>query len=103
MSASYRLTRLAEADLLEIRRHIAADDAAAADRLIDRLGRGFLLLARQPGIGVAREDLRPDLRQLPVGNYSIFYRCTDGAITIVRVLHGARDHPAIFEAGGSGG
>lgn len=43
-----------------------------------------------PGIGVARPEVRPELRSFPVGNYLILYRQIDEGAEIVRVVHGAR-------------
>ena len=37
------------------------------------------------------------LRSLPLGNYIIFYRPIDDGIEVVRILHGARDLPPLFE------
>jgi toxin ParE1/3/4 len=34
---------------------------------------------------------------LPLGNYIIFYRPIDDGIEVVRILHGARDLPPLFE------
>ncbi len=42
-------------------------------------------------LGKSVEELAPNLRFVPLGNYLIFYRPTDGGIEIVRLLHGARD------------
>jgi plasmid stabilization system protein ParE len=54
---------LAQADIEEIRDHIARDSILNADRFVDRIERRFALLADNPGLGVAREDLRPGLRR----------------------------------------
>jgi toxin ParE1/3/4 len=43
----------------------------SADRLLDRLEEQFDLLAEQPLIGRAREDLAAGLRSFTVGNYLI--------------------------------
>jgi toxin ParE1/3/4 len=43
-----------------------------------------------PGMGVARFDVRPNLRMFPVGNYLILYQEIEEGVEIVRVLHGAR-------------
>lgn len=43
-----------------------------------------------PGIGVARPDIRPNLRLMPVGRYLIFYEVTVEGVQIVRVLHSVR-------------
>ena len=44
-----------------------------------------------PGMGVARPDIRPELRTFPVGNYLILYREIENGAEIVRVVHGARE------------
>jgi toxin ParE1/3/4 len=43
-----------------------------------------------PGMGVARPEIRPDLRMFPVGSYVVLYPQVDDGVEIVRVLHGAR-------------
>lgn len=50
-----------------------------------------------PESGRKRPDLAPDLRSLPVGNQVIFYRPIPDGIQVIRVLHGARDIPAVFD------
>ena len=93
-----RVTRrpLAEADILEIGDCIADDSLAAADRWVDRLDEQFRVLASQPMMGRARDELAPGLRSLPFGRYVVFYVPLDGGIDVVRVLHGARDVDAVF-------
>lgn len=41
-------------------------------------------------MGVARHDVRKDLRFVPVGNYLILHRQVGDDVEIVRVLHSAR-------------
>ena len=93
-----RLTRrpLAETDILEIWDYIADDSLAAADRWVDRLDVQFRLLAAQPMMGRARDELAPGVRSFPFGRYVVFYVPLDGGIDVVRVLHGARDIDAVF-------
>jgi toxin ParE1/3/4 len=55
-------------------------------------------LAATPGIGRSRQELRPELFSFPVGRHLLFYRPQPGGIVLVRVLHGARDLPALFSA-----
>lgn len=55
------------------------------------------MLAANPQGGAPREDLARGLRFFPVGNYLIFYTLAGDGITVVRVLHGARDYPHDFE------
>lgn len=41
-----------------------------------------------------------NIRQQPIKgfkNYLVFYRSTDSAVEILRVIHGARDIPAILD------
>lgn len=67
-----------------------------ADAFVDRLNRQFRLLAKEPMIGRARDELAPGLRSIPLGRYVIFYQPIDNGIEVVRVLHGARDADAQF-------
>jgi toxin ParE1/3/4 len=87
-------------DLDEIWFHIALDNIGAADRLLDAIDENCHLLARQPLMGRGRPELALDLRSLPVARYVIFYLPSAHGIHVVRVLHGARDLPAIAEDGG---
>lgn len=90
----------AERDLDEIWLHIALDNIDAADGLLDAIDKNCRNLARQPLMGRSRPELAFDLRSLPVGRYVIFYAPSAHGIQVVRVLHGARDLPAISDDGG---
>jgi toxin ParE1/3/4 len=48
-------------------------------------------------MGREREELSARLRSFAVGNYVIFYRPAKDGIEVVRILHGARDFPPLFE------
>ena len=93
-----RVTRrpLAAADIFEIWDYIADDSLVAADRWVDRLDEQFGLLATQPLMGRARDELAPGVRSFSFGRYVIFYAPLDDGIDVVRVLHGARDIDAVF-------
>jgi plasmid stabilization system protein ParE len=54
---------LAQTDIDEIWDHIARDSAVNRDRRVDRIEQRFALLAANPGLGVARDDLRSGLRR----------------------------------------
>ena len=58
------------------------------------------VLSHSPLIGTMREQLAVGLRVIFHHPYSIYYRIDKEDITIVRVLHGARDVAAINEQGG---
>jgi toxin ParE1/3/4 len=96
--ARLTVTESARADLREIRAYIAKDNPAAARRVVERLRAQARNLAAIPGMGRSREDLRPDLLSFPVGKHVLFYRPQPGGILLVRVIHGARDLPALFSA-----
>jgi toxin ParE1/3/4 len=49
------------------------------------------MLADQPESGRERPELLPGLRSFPVGYYLVFYRLSNGVLTIERVLNAARD------------
>ncbi len=88
---------LAEADILEIWDYIADDNPAAADRWVDQLDGQFRMLATQPKMGRARDELVPGVRSFPFGRYVVFYVPIDKGIDVVRLLHGARDIDAVFQ------
>ena len=94
--ASVTRRPLAAADILDIWDHIAEDSLAQADRWVDRLDEKFKLIAGQPLIGRARDELAADLRSFPFGRYVIFYAPIEDGIDVVRVLHSARDVDAAF-------
>ena len=95
--SQFRVSDAASADLQDIWLFIAQDNPEAADRFIRTIVSRFPALASLPHMGRHREELSARLRSFPVGNYIIFYRPMEGGIEIVRVLHGARDFPPLFE------
>jgi plasmid stabilization system protein ParE len=49
-------------------------------------------LALQPLMGRARPDLHPDIRYWPTStSYNLYYTVSSLGVTVVRVLHQARD------------
>ncbi len=95
--AGVEISQAAEADLIDIWMHIAADDAAAADQQLDHFSHVFALLASQPLMGVDRSALlQPGVRSFAVDRYLVFY-CLLTKPRILRVLHGARDWMAILD------
>lgn len=95
--ARVRLSAAAKRDLKDIWKYIAADNAEAADGLLDHLESTALLLARSPLLGRSRDGLVAGMRSFPVGTYVIFYLPIKNGITIVRVLSGYRDLDSLFE------
>ena len=89
------LTPEADADLREISKYISEYDPKAARRVIRKIRSIALMLGRQPLIGDIRDDIRPGLLSFCSGNYVIYYKPTRPRITIVRILHGARDQEGL--------
>jgi toxin ParE1/3/4 len=89
-SPRLRRTARAEEDLIQIWAYIARDNLKAADRLLDRLERKSVALARTPYLGMARNDIAEGVRHFPVGNYLILYRVLDDGVEVVRYVHGKR-------------
>jgi toxin ParE1/3/4 len=85
-----RRTARAEEDLIEIWAYIARDNPPAADRLLDLLDEKSRMLAQDPKLGAARDDIAPGVRHFPVGNYLILYRDIGDGVEIMRYVHGMR-------------
>ena len=95
----HRLSVSSEArtDLVEIFLYIAQDNVDAARRTHSRIQETLRTIAKQPGIGRAREELIPGIRSLASGNYVVYYREVKDSVRILRILHGARDIQQLFE------
>jgi len=91
-----RLTRIAEESRIRIWLHLALDNPAAADRLLDTIDEKCRAYAAQPEMGDLRSELGDDVRCFPAGNYVVFYRPHDDGILVLLVIHGARDIPVVF-------
>jgi toxin ParE1/3/4 len=85
-----RRTARAENDLIEIWTYIARDNPPAADRLLDLFDEKSRMLAQDPRLGAARDDIAQGVRHFPVGNYLILYRDIGDGVEIVRYVHGMR-------------
>ena len=90
-------TDLAERDLEEIFDHLEDHGPASAARFAKSFREKAEALARMPEMGRARNELAPDLRSFTVGRYLLFYRPIEDGILVIRVAHGSRDLPALFE------
>lgn len=85
-------TDRARADLLEAWLYIAEDNLSAADRVLETIDREAKALLNQPLMGRSRPELGGQMRSWPTSTPYILYYEIDGAeLTILRVLHHARD------------
>lgn len=92
-----RRSASAENDLLEAWLYIAEDSVDSADRLLDQIEAEMGRLGVQPEMGRRRDELAAGLRSWPTSTpYILFYFAESDGIMIARVLHHARDVPAIW-------
>lgn len=89
-------TPAAEADLDDIYFTIGLDSESAADRLVEEIRSRTARLSLFPESGRARSEIADDVRSLTVRNYVVLYQVDEDAVTVVRVVHGARDLNALF-------
>ena len=95
----YVLSPLAERDLQEIWDYIAEDSEDQADRVIVAIREAVRFVADMPGIGHGRKDLPdPSLRVWTVYDYLIIYKPETVPMQVVRIVHGRRHIPDIFDA-----
>jgi len=95
MARVLRRPRAAE-DIAAVWDFIADDNPDAADHWVDQLDTQLRLLATQPLMGRARDELAPGIRSFPFGRYLVFYLPISDGIDVVRVLHGTRDVDTAF-------
>jgi toxin ParE1/3/4 len=91
-----RVTRDAERDLDEIWLYIARDSVDAANRLVDQITARFPLFGTHPEMGRVRDELKQGIRSHAVDNYVIYYRETHTHVSVLHVIHGARDPVRVF-------
>ena len=90
-------------DLPGIYAHIARDNPAAAERVLDAVAVTFAHIAAQPESGVQYPTRNPQMkavRMLPVSgfsNYLIFYRIEADAVRVLYFVHGARHLLRLFQ------
>ena len=86
----------AENDLLEAWLYLAEESVTSADRMLDQIEAETIRLLDQPLMGRERSELAPGIRSWPTSTpYILFYFPNENGIVLARVLHHARDIPAI--------
>ncbi len=84
--------RSAQNDLLDAWLFIAKDNPAAADGVLDAIEQECNTLSLQPLMGRRRPELGRGVRSWPTSTpYVLFYLAGKNGITVLRVLHHARD------------
>ena len=89
----------AQAELDAVALYIAERSERNALAFIDTVDEVVQLLAENPGMGRLREELAPEIRSWPVGNYLLFYRALTDGVEVARLIHGARHLEALFRDG----
>ena len=91
-----RWTRAAIRDLGSIEDYISRENPAAAVATVIQVNRHIGLLTQHPGIG--RPGRIWGTRQLVISGlpYVVAYRRGGEIVTVIRVLHGARNWPKRF-------
>lgn len=91
-----RYSRSAQVDLLDAWLFIAEENPAAADRLLEIIEREVRVLLDQPLLGRARPELGESVRSWSTSTpYVLFYLADEKGISVIRVLHHARDFQQI--------
>jgi len=96
-------------DLDETLEYLGQSDRRVADRFLTAVHRVFADILESPGIGARREFQAARLHEIRswrikgFEKWLVFYRVTDEAVEILRVLHGARDLGEAFDEDAVGG
>ena len=84
--------RTAQTDLLQAWIFIAEENPSAADHVLDTIEHEARILVTQPLMGRARPELGEAVRSWPTSTpHILYYLATPDGITVLRVLHHARD------------
>lgn len=97
--SGYRLTPRARQGLTDILEYVEREfGTETAEAALDRLVAAFERIAREPGIGHAREDITDDrtVRFWSVAPTVIAYRASGDLVEILIVERGERDWPRLF-------
>lgn len=95
-SRQVALTPAAADDLDEAFAYVAERNRAAALESLARVEAAVRMLGEFPDMGAPLspeeyELLQPGIRFVVVEPYAVFYRASDGAVTVLRILHLRRD------------
>ena len=92
-----RIQPQARVNLLEIWHYIAPNSIENANKVVEKLEDAIRGLVDLPGKGHTRADVKNEsYRFWSVYSYVIAYRYDDQTLTVVRVLHGARNFRRIL-------
>ena len=84
-------------DLQIIGDFIAQYDPVKAIDFVNQLIDECEAIAEMPEAWPLRPDIRPNIRAMVHGVYVSFYSLTHNTVIVKRIVHGARDLPALFQ------
>lgn len=90
------ITPLAESDIEEIGDYIANDNPDRALSFVIELRGQCLKIALSPQAYRLRRELGNDIRSCSHGNYVILFSHDEKDVSILRILHGARNISGLF-------
>lgn len=97
MKARYKLTPLADSDLVGIYRYTAERwGISQADACQGELEQHLSHIAEHPMIGVSRDNLLQGVRSHLAGSQVIYYDVVRDWIEVLRILHVRQDAKAAF-------
>jgi len=89
----------AKQDLTEIDDHIASDSPERAVTFIRALKESADRVSRRPkAFAILRRYAHLGIRRYVHSNYLIFYQIDGEQVSIIRILHGARDYDTLLNA-----
>lgn len=92
MTNSFRLTRDAERDVLDIYLYTLEHfGLAQTEKYTSLLADRFAALAAEPSLGRDFGDIHPGARRGTQGSHAIYYRAGPDGILILRILHQKMD------------
>mgnify|MGYP000929368286 FL=1 len=90
-------TRSARADLTVIGRYILEHNPSRADAFLDELLQCCLEIADMPeAFAIVHLPRAGDIRRRVFERYLIFYKIDETTVTIIRILHSARNYERIL-------
>ena len=88
----YRLTKKALDDLRSIARYTEKTwGREQRNKYLSKLDSSFRMLAHEPQLGRACNEIKQGYRKHHVGRHLIFYRLVASRVEIIRILHDSMD------------
>ncbi|MBK1630497.1 plasmid stabilization protein [Thiohalocapsa halophila] len=99
MSAPLRVSPRARKDLCNIARYtLKTWGRKQRDAYLREIDKRFRWLAKHPGLGKPRPDIKAGYHSFPQGSHVIFYLIREGGIDIIGVLHQRMDVLSHFDS-----